>query len=71
MIYSDATLCDNLGKTQQHPVFLTLGNIPSWKRNKKDAKVLLGYMPILQSKNQAIRNSDYFRNLARKVTKRC
>lgn len=28
-------------------------------------------MPILQSKNQAIRNSDYFRNLARKVTKRC
>jgi len=47
MLYSDATLCDNLGKIQQHPVFLTLGNIPSWQRNKKDAKVLLGYMPIL------------------------
>ena len=71
MLYSDATLCDNLGKIQQHPVFLTLGNIPSWQRNKKDAKVLLGYMPILQSKNQTTRNSDYFRCLARKVTKRC
>jgi Plavaka transposase len=71
MLYSDATLCDNLGKTQQHPVFLTLGNIPSWQRNKKDAKVLLGYMPILQSKNQTTRKSDYFRNLKRKITKRC
>ena len=54
-----------------HPVFLTLGNIPSWQRNKKDAKVLLSYLPILQSKNQTIRNSDYFRNLVRKVTKQC
>ncbi|PKC58210.1 hypothetical protein RhiirA1_471324 [Rhizophagus irregularis] len=71
ILYSDATLCDSLGKTQQHPVFLTLGNIPSWQRNKKNAKVLLGYMPILQSKNQATRNSDNFRKLIRKVTKRC
>ncbi|PKB97526.1 hypothetical protein RhiirA5_432964, partial [Rhizophagus irregularis] len=71
ILYSDATLCDSLGKTQQHPVFLTLGNIPSWQRNKKNAKVLLGYMPILQSKNQATRNSDNFQKLIRKVTKRC
>jgi hypothetical protein len=28
-------------------------------------------MPILQSKNQAIRNSDYFRSLIRKIAKRC
>ncbi|PKY60818.1 hypothetical protein RhiirA4_431393, partial [Rhizophagus irregularis] len=59
ILYSDATLCDSLG------------NIPSWQRNKKNAKVLLGYMPILQSKNQATRNSDNFRKLIRKVTKRC
>jgi len=26
----DATLCDNLGKIQQHPIFITFGNIPSW-----------------------------------------
>ena len=30
IIYSDATTCDMLGKTTEHPVFLTLGNIPSW-----------------------------------------
>src|SRR5437868_6420474 len=71
MLYSDATLCDNLGKIQQHPVFLTLGNIPSWQRNKKDAKALLGYMPILQSKDQATKNSNNFRKLIRKVAKRC
>jgi hypothetical protein len=71
ILYSDATLCDNLGKIQQRPVFITLGNIPSWQRNKKNAKVLLGYMPILQTKNQNTRNSDYFRNLICKVMKRC
>ena len=71
ILYSDATLCDNLGKIQQHPIFLTLGNIPSWQRNKKDAKVLLGYMPILQSKNQTTRNSEYFWKLTHKIMKRC
>ena len=43
-----------MGKTQLHPIFITLGNIPSWQRNKKDAKVLLGYMPIIQSKNHVL-----------------
>ena len=71
ILYSDATLCDNLGKVQQHPVFITLGNIPSWQRNKKNAKVLLGYLPILQSKSQTTRNSENFRKLTRKVMKRC
>jgi hypothetical protein len=45
IIYSDATTCDMLGKTSEHPVFLTLGNIPSWRRNKPDAKSLLAYLP--------------------------
>jgi len=28
ILYSDATTLDQLGKSSQHPVFLTLGNIP-------------------------------------------
>ena len=42
--------CDQLEKTSEHPIFLTLGNIPSWIRNKPDAKVLLGYLPQLKAK---------------------
>jgi hypothetical protein len=45
IIYSDTTSCDMLGKKMEHPVFLTLGNIPSWRHNKPDAKVLLAYLP--------------------------
>ena len=60
-----------MGKIQQHPIFITFGNIPSWRRNKKDAKALLGYMPILQSKTQTTRNSEFFRKLIRKITKKC
>jgi len=45
-----------------------LGNIPSWQRNKKDAKVLLGYLPILQSKNEKTKKSKDFRKLAHKIT---
>lgn len=53
IIYSDATTCDMLGKTSEHPVFLSLGNIPSWRRNKPDAKSLLAYLPkIDNTKNQ-------------------
>lgn len=37
IFYSDATTC----KTSEHPIYLTLGNIPNWRRNKPDAKVLL------------------------------
>ena len=28
---------------------MTLGNIPTWRRNKQDAKQLLGYLPIIKS----------------------
>ncbi|RIA87364.1 hypothetical protein C1645_827894 [Glomus cerebriforme] len=38
ILYLDATTCDQLGKTSEHPVYLTLGNIPSWRRNSPDAK---------------------------------
>lgn len=54
ILYSDATTCDQLGKSSEHPVYLTLGNIPSWRRNKPDAKALLCYLPTLK----AITNSE-------------
>ena len=49
ILYSDATNCDTLGKSQLHPIYLSLGNIPTWRRNKQDAKQLLGYLPIIKS----------------------
>ena len=52
IIYSDATTCDMLRKTSEHPVFLTLGNIPSWRRNKPDAKALLAYLPKIVDKQK-------------------
>ncbi|RHZ77206.1 hypothetical protein Glove_184g162 [Diversispora epigaea] len=47
ILYSDATTTDTLGKNSLHPIYLSLGNIPTWRRNKEDAKQLLGYFPIL------------------------
>lgn len=37
MLYSDATNVDTLGKSQLHPIFMTIGNINNWRRNKPDA----------------------------------
>ena len=53
ILYSDATTCDQLGKTSVHSVYLTLGNIPSWRRNKPDTKILLCYLPILKAKTNS------------------
>ncbi|CAG8549712.1 8705_t:CDS:2 [Dentiscutata erythropus] len=41
ILYSDATLCDHLGKTLRHSVFITIGNIPLACRNKVDTKFYL------------------------------
>jgi hypothetical protein len=49
ILYSDATTTDSLGKNQLHPIYISIGNIPTWHRNKPDAKQLLGYLPILKS----------------------
>jgi hypothetical protein len=49
ILYSDATTTDSLGKNQLHPIYLSIGNIPTWRRNKPDAKQLLGYLPIVES----------------------
>jgi len=56
IIYSDATTCDKLGKTSEHPVFLSLENIPGWRRNKPDAKVLLAYLPKIKNRKH---HKDY------------
>ena len=61
ILYSDATTCDLLGKTSEHPIYLTLGNISSWTRNRPDAKVLLGYLPQLKASSVAQKRSGSFR----------
>ena len=38
---------------------MSIGNIPTWRRNKSDAKQLLGYLPILES--------SLGKNLAREI----
>jgi hypothetical protein len=65
ILYSDATNVDSLGKSQLHPIYLSIGNIKNWRRNKQDTKQLLGYLPILKSKNNTERRSETFKKAAR------
>ena len=51
ILYSDATNLDTLGKSQLHPIYMSIGNIKNWRRNKSDAKELLGYLPILKARD--------------------
>src|SRR5277367_4581315 len=60
ILYSDAMTCDHLGKTSEHLIYLTLGNLPSWDRNKPNAKVLLGYLPQLKAKTISQKRSKGF-----------
>ncbi|RHZ79456.1 hypothetical protein Glove_145g8 [Diversispora epigaea] len=62
-----ATTTDTLGKNSLHPIYLSLGNIPTWRRNKEDAKQLLGYFLILSAKNKTEKESSDFKKLARKT----
>jgi len=39
---------------------LTLGNIISWRRNKPDAKILLGYLPQLKAKTLSEKRTESF-----------
>ena len=59
-MYSDVTTCDHLGKISEHPIYLTLGNIISWRRNKPDAKILLGYLPQLKAKTLTEKRTESF-----------
>jgi hypothetical protein len=67
ILYSDATTLDLLGKKSLHPIYVSLGNIPTWRRNKEDAKQLLGYLPILSAKNETEKKSSEFKKLARET----
>lgn len=40
---------------------MSIGNIKNWRRNKKDAKQLLAYLPILKSNNITERKSETFK----------
>lgn len=63
ILYSDATTTDTLGKSQLHPIYVTLGNIPIWRRNKEDAKQLLGYLPILENAKKDLVRETFHESL--------
>ncbi|RHZ68623.1 hypothetical protein Glove_294g75 [Diversispora epigaea] len=67
ILYSDATTTDTLGKSSLHPIYVSLRNIPTWRRNKEDTKQLLGYLPILSAKNEKEKKSSEFKELARET----
>ncbi|RHZ47082.1 hypothetical protein Glove_593g35 [Diversispora epigaea] len=67
ILYSDATTTDTLGKSSLHPIYISLGNIPTWRKNKEDAKQLLGYFPILFAKNEKEKTSPEFKKLVRET----
>ncbi|EXX67352.1 hypothetical protein RirG_115140 [Rhizophagus irregularis DAOM 197198w] len=67
MIYTDGTTLDSLGKQSEYPIFLTLGNIPNWRRNFPDAKVLIGFLQHLTTRNNKLRESKEFRQMQRKL----
>ncbi|KAF0468033.1 zn-finger domain-containing protein [Gigaspora margarita] len=37
--------------TKLYSIYLLLGNMPTWHRNRQDTKQLLGYLPIIKSSN--------------------
>ncbi|RHZ70363.1 hypothetical protein Glove_272g26 [Diversispora epigaea] len=67
ILYSDATTTDTLGKGSLHPIYISLGNILTWRRNKEDAKQLLGYLPILSAKDEREKKSSEFKKLVRET----
>jgi len=71
IIYSDATTLDHMGKSSGHPLFISLGNIPNFERNNPESKALVGYLPILKTKDSKTKNSENFRKLQREIFQRC
>ena len=67
ILYSDATTTDTLGKSSLHPIYITIGNIPTWRRNKKDAKQFLGYLPILSARDDTEKKSSEFKRINRET----
>ncbi|RHZ81225.1 hypothetical protein Glove_122g79 [Diversispora epigaea] len=63
ILYSDATTTDTLGKSSLYLIYISLGNILIWRRNKKNTKQLLGYFLILFIKNEKEKKSPEFKKL--------
>ncbi|RHZ69536.1 hypothetical protein Glove_283g70 [Diversispora epigaea] len=63
ILYSNATTTDTLGKSSLHPIYISIGNISTKRRNKSDAKQLLGYLPILKAKDKFEKKSKDFKKL--------
>ena len=60
IIYADSTTCDHGGKSSEHPIYISFGNIPNWRRNKPEYKALLRYLPKLKAKDIHTRHSEAF-----------
>src|SRR6266513_2822821 len=65
ILYSDETNVDTLAKSNLHPIYVSIGNIKNWRRNKPDAKQLLGFFPILEASDNSEKQKDKFKNAAR------
>ncbi|CAG8467003.1 13289_t:CDS:2 [Dentiscutata erythropus] len=70
ILYSDATMLDRLEKISCHPVFISLGNIPTRFRNKPEAKALVGIIPTLQGTKEE-RQTPQFRQLIQTTFHKC
>lgn len=60
-----------MGKSSLHPIYISIGNIPTTRRNKPDAKQLLGYLPILTAKDEFEKKSEDFKKLVRLTFHNC
>ncbi|RHZ54579.1 hypothetical protein Glove_426g97 [Diversispora epigaea] len=67
ILYSDASTTDSLGKNTLHPIFVTIGNIITWRRNKPDVKQLLAYLPIIKAKDDTQKISEEHKNIVRRT----
>ncbi|CAG8739959.1 10312_t:CDS:2, partial [Cetraspora pellucida] len=70
ILYSDATMLDRLEKISRHPVFISLGNIPTKFCNKPEAKALVGIIPTLQGTLEE-RQIPQFRQMIRSTFHKC
>ncbi|RIB04672.1 hypothetical protein C2G38_2221725 [Gigaspora rosea] len=61
-VFGQRQLYDSDCKASRYPVFMTLGNILLARRNKADAKILLGYIPKLEYNSASEKQSSKFRS---------
>ncbi|RHZ82174.1 hypothetical protein Glove_113g35 [Diversispora epigaea] len=67
ILYSDASTTDSLEKNTLHPIFVTLNNIITWRRNKPDVKQLLAYLPIIKAKDDTQKIFEEHKNIVRRT----